>query len=291
MEQNYLNYLKQIAEEGIEAKDRTGVGTKSIFGVQMRFDLSKGFPALTTKKLAWKSVVSELLWFLEGSGDERRLAEILHGTRDPSVTTIWTANAQAQYWKPKAKFDGDLGRIYGTQWRSWPRYVWDDRVWSYVNSPIDQIADLIEGLKKDPYGRRHLLTAWNPAELDNMALPPCHVLSQFYVREGKLSCQLYQRSADFPLGVPFNIASYSLLTHMIAQVCGLKVGEFVHVIGDAHIYLNQLDGVNIQLERQPLEFPQLWLNPEIDNIDKFTMDDIKLINYQSHPAIQFPFAT
>jgi thymidylate synthase len=218
------------------------------------------------------------LWFIEGSGDEKRLRELLHGSRDSEKSTIWTANATATYWTPKAKFDGDLGRVYGVQWRDF--------------GGVDQLVQLVEGIKRDPYGRRHIITAWNPAELDQMALPPCHCFAQFYVSaDGKLSCQLYQRSADFPLGIPFNIASYSMFTHMIAQVCGLGVGEFIHTIGDAHIYVNQIEGVKEQLTRDPLPLPTLWLNPEIKDIEKFTMDDVKLINYQSHPTIHFPFAT
>jgi thymidylate synthase len=268
--------------------------------MQQRYDLSLGFPAVTTKKLAWKSVVGELLWMIEGSGDERRLAEITHGTRD-GVVTIWTPNAMAPYWKSKAKYEGDLGRVYGVQWRHWraikPREsegIFKD---SFGNAyrrtdnnvevrEIDQLKQLIEGIKADPYGRRHILTAWNPGELDSMALPPCHCFAQFYVENGKLSCQMYQRSCDMFLGVPFNIASYSLLTHMIAQVCGLDVGEFVHVLGDAHIYLNHVEPVKEQLTRESLPAPTLWLNPEITDITKFTMTDIMLHNYQSHEAIK-----
>lgn len=277
----YINALQHILENGVTKEDRTGVGTIGVFGYQMRFDLSEGFPAITTKKLAWKSVVSELLWFLEGSGDERRLAEILHGTRDPSKKTIWTANAEAPYWKPKATYEGDLGRVYGVQWRNWgPR----------IGEHIDQIAQLIEGIKTDPSSRRHILTAWNPGELDQMALPPCHVMSQFNVTNGKLSCQLYQRSADFPLGVPFNIASYSLLTYMIAQVCNLDVGEFIWTGGDCHIYLNQVEGIKEQIKRQPLELPSLYLNPEITDINDFKMEDIRLENYNHLPPIAFEFA-
>jgi len=225
----YHQALEHILKHGKQKTDRTGIGTISVFGYQMRFDLRTGFPAITTKKLAWKAVVSELLWFLEGSGDERRLAEILHGTRDLSKTTIWTANAKADYWLPKAHYEGDLGRVYGVQWRDF--------------LGVDQIQQLIDGIKKDPSGRRHILTAWNPAELSDMALPPCHVLSQFDVTDGYLSCQLYQRSCDMFLGVPFNIASYSLLTHIIARECGLKVGDFVWTGGDCHIYTNHVDAV------------------------------------------------
>lgn len=295
----YLNALRQVLEQGTQKTDRTGTGTISLFGMQQRYNLAESFPAVTTKKLAWRACVGELLWFIEGSGDERRLAEITHGTAE-GKTTIWTPNAEADYWKPKAEFEGDLGRVYGVQWRHWNRYTTRQ---SYGDSflggerlavdrtEVDQLAQLIDGIKRDPHGRRHIINAWNVAELDQMALPPCHVFSQFYVADGRLSCQMYQRSADFPLGIPFNIASYSLLTHMIAQVCELDVGEFVHTIGDAHIYLNQIDGVKEQLTRDPLPAPTLWLNPEIKNIDDFTMEDIKLNNYQSHPPIHFPFAT
>jgi len=237
---------------------------------------------VTTKKLAWRSVVSELLWFLEGSGDENRLREILHGSRDSEKSTIWTANATAPYWQAKAKYEGDLGRVYGVQWRHWQR--------PFMNSNVDQLERLIEGIKTDPNGRRHILTAWNPGELDKMALPPCHIMAQFYVANGKLSCQMYQRSCDMFLGVPFNIASYSLLTHMIAQVCDLEVGEFVHTLGDAHIYSNHVEQVKEQLQREPLPAPQLRLNPDIKDITKFTMQDIELINYQSHAAIKAEMA-
>lgn len=278
----YHSSLRYILDNGTRKEDRTGVGTISVFGMQQRYDLRKNFPAVTTKKLAWRSVVSELLWFIEGSGDERRLAEILHGTRDLTKTTIWTANAQADYWQSRAKYPGDLGRVYGVQWRKWEPPRWD--------RTVDQLQNLIDGIKKDPNSRRHILTAWNPGELDKMALPPCHIMSQFNVTNGYLNCQMYQRSCDMFLGVPFNIASYSLLTHMIAQVCGLKAGEFVHVLGDAHIYLNHLDQVNEILGRNFYDPPTLWLNPDITEIDKFTMDDIKLVNYRSHDAVIAPMA-
>lgn len=287
----YNDALKFILENGVKSEDRTGEGTLSYFGYQMRFNLQEGFPAVTTKKLAWKAMVSELLWFLEGSGDERRLAEILHGTRDSEKKTIWTDNANASYWKPKAKYEGDLGRVYGVQWRSWKtggkKWVSSDES---VEESIDQIAQLIHDLKNNPYSRRHILTAWNVAELDKMALPPCHTFAQFYVRNGKLSCQMYQRSADFFLGVPFNIASYSLLTHMIAQVCDLDVGEFVHTFGDAHIYLNHIDAVKEQLEREPYELPTLKMNKEVKDINGFKMEDFELLNYKHHPPIKAPMA-
>ncbi len=485
----YIKALKFILKNGIKSEDRTGEGTISYFGYQMRFDLEKGFPATTTKKLAWKAVVSELLWFLEGSGDERRLAEILHGTRDKNSTTIWTKNANASYWKEKAKYEGDLGNVYGVNWRSWSgtkffnmkkiekekyetpfdkkidlnmeqndhnligqlkenssgkymiikeikendQYYFDcqflktgyqvlkveknqlDSLVDFYNPSVlgiaawgnveeykdsflyeilkkewlhiigacydeknedysfygkkgihisknwllfenffknfkqvtnwqlkmeypeeysldldyistncfdtyttkwvskkekianqkeqfyhdmnnnqnlriirtfnDQIKSLIAGLKNDPYSRRHILTAWNVAELDQMALPPCHTFAQFYVRNGKLSCQLYQRSADFFLGVPFNIASYSLLVHILANICDLEVGELVHTFGDAHIYLNHIDAVKEQLKREPYPLPQLKIKKKLD-LNKLSMNDFQLENYQFHPTIK-----
>ena len=290
----YHDALREVLNRGSDRTDRTGVGTRSLFGLQTRYNIRGHFPAVTTKRLAWRAVVSELLWFIEGSGDERRLAEILHGTRDPEKKTIWTANAQADYWAPKAQYDGDLGRVYGVQWRTWRKFnnmSWEDDLQVGHYETVDQLQNLIDGIKRDPFGRRHILTAWNPGELDQMALPPCHVLSQFYVSDdGELSCQLYQRSADMFLGVPFNIASYSLLTYMIAQVCDLTPGTFVHTIGDAHIYLNHLDAVREQLGRVPLTQPVLRLDPTIGDINKFTMDDIFLENYESHPPIAAPMA-
>jgi len=298
----YLHALHEVLETGIARTDRTGTGTISVFGMQQRYDLSRGFPAVTTKKLAWRAVVGELLWMIEGSGDERRLAEITHGTREGNAT-IWTPNALAPYWKPRAKFDGDLGRVYGVQWRHW-RVPVEHQAETFTDSfgatynrqgalhikEVDQLTQLIEGIRADPYGRRHILTAWNPGELDSMALPPCHCFAQFYVADGKLSCQMYQRSCDMFLGVPFNIASYSLLTHMIAHVCNLQVGEFVHVLGDAHIYLDHVEQVKEQLKRGPFPAPQLLLSPGIDDITKFTMGDIVLHNYQSHGAIKAKMA-
>jgi thymidylate synthase len=296
---NYIDLLKEILEQGEMRDDRTGIGTRSVFGRQLRFDLQQGFPAITTKKLAWKACVGELLWFIEGSGDERRLAEITHGSRDGTVT-IWTPNAQAPYWKPKAKFPGDLGRVYGVQWRHWNKYTEElsfgpahkggTRL-AVDKTEIDQLAKLIEGLQQDPNGRRHILSAWNVSELDQMALPPCHVMSQFYVSKSKeLSCYMYQRSQDVFLGAPFNYASYALLTHMIAHVCGLGVGELIVSTGDTHIYQNHIDQVREQLTREPYPLPKLWLNPDIKNIDKFTIDDIKLIDYQSHGQLKAPMA-
>jgi thymidylate synthase len=299
----YLDALQHVLDNGSVKEDRTGVGTISCFGMQQRYDLSAGFPAVTTKKLAWRSVVSELLWFIEGSGDELRLREILHGSRQSEKTTIWSDNATAPYWAKKARFKGDLGRVYGVQWRHW-RTVREVKAGSFKDDfgsyysmysgqqviEIDQLLNLIEGIRRDPNGRRHILSAWNPGEIDAMALPPCHAFAQFYVNDGRLSCQMYQRSNDLFLGCPFNIASYSLLTHMIAQVCELDVGEFIHVTGDAHIYLNHVDQVKEQLARSPFPLPKLWLNPSITDITKFTMDDIKLVDYTSHEAIKATMA-
>jgi thymidylate synthase len=294
----YQEALKHILENGKNKSDRTGVGTRSVFGMQMRFNLQDGFPATTTKKLAWRAVVSELLWFLEGSGDERRLAEILHGTRNNEKKTIWTANAEADYWKPNAKFEGDLGRVYGVQWKHWRKYyerkdmgeahlgignrVATDRI------EIDQVQQLIDSIKKDPSGRRHIISAWNPGELDQMALPPCHVMSQFDVTDGKLSCQMYQRSCDMFLGVPFNIASYSLLTHIIARECDFEVGEFVWVGGDCHIYNNHFDAVNEQLSRTEKALPTLKFDQK--KIADYTVDDFVLENYNPDPAIKAEMA-
>ncbi len=305
MENQYLNLLHQVLQTGDKKDDRTGVGTLSIFGAQLRHDLKKGFPAITTKKLAWKAVVGELLWFLEGSSDERRLAEITHGTRE-GVTTIWTPNALAPYWKPKANYPGDLGRVYGVQWRRWKSMKLKDYNdylhhhgeggTTYFGAKVfeeehDQIASIIETLKSDPKSRRMVLTAFNVGEIDDMALPPCHMFCQFYCSsKNELSCQVYIRSNDLFLGLPFNIASYALLTHMMAQVTGKAVGELIISIGDAHIYLNHVDQVKEQLTRSALPLPTLALNPAINNIDDFTMGDIQLINYESHPPIKAPMA-
>jgi len=272
--QQYLEALQFITDNGVEKENRTGVKTRAVFGLPMRFDLSKGFPAVTTKKLAFKAVKAELLWFLKGSGDVKELQAM--------GCHIWDANAEAPFWKPKAKFDGDLGQVYGVQWRKWKS--------PYTDQPIDQIAKVIEMLKKDPTDRRLIVSAWNPAELDMMALPPCHMIFQFFAAQGKLSLHMYQRSCDMFLGVPFNIASYSLLLSMVAQAVGMEPWEFVHTLGDAHIYYNHFEQVREQLSRQPLPLPKLWLNPEIKNIDDFKMDDIKLIDYQSHPPIKAEMA-
>lgn len=286
----YLDTLKDILETGSHRPDRTGVGTISKFGVQMRFDLTEGFPAVTTKKLAWKSVVSELLWFIEGSGDEYRLREILHGSRTSEKETIWTANAKAPYWVEKRmqRHPGDLGRVYGVQWRRWRKPV--VRINKVVLQNHDQLLELISNIKEDPYSRRHIISAWNPGEIEFMALPPCHVMSQFYVNNGKLSCHMYQRSADMFLGIPFNIASYALFTHMIAQVCNLEVDELIISIGDAHIYENHVDQVREQLTRTPLAPPTLKLNPDVSVITDFEMEDISLTDYQSYDTIKAPMA-
>lgn len=294
----YHDALKHILTNGKDKTDRTGIGTRSVFGYQMRFNLQLGFPATTTKKLAWKSVVSELLWFLEGSGDERRLSEILHGSRDSEKKTIWTDNAHAPYWRDKAEFDGDLGRVYGVQWRHWRKYIErKDMGEAHLGGvrvaadrhEVDQLANLIEGIKKDPNGRRHIMSSWNPGELDQMALPPCHVLSQFDVTDGYLSCQLYQRSCDMFLGVPFNIASYSLLTHIIARECNLKVGDFVWTGGDCHIYNNHFDAVKLQLSREERVLPTLFMTVG-KKFDQYTMNDFKLENYDPHDAIKAEMA-
>ena len=288
-ETSYLNALRDILETGDHRPDRTGVGTTSKFGLQLKFDLQEGFPAITTKRLAWKSVVSELLWFIEGSSDENRLREILHGSRSSTETTIWSENANADYWKQKARFKGDLGRVYGVQWRQWRAPVFGANRMAVKH--VDQLQALINGIKKDPYGRRHIISAWNPGEIDIMALPPCHVMSQFYVSSsGKLSCHMYQRSADMFLGVPFNIASYALLTHMIARVCNLSVGELIISFGDAHIYNNHLDQVREQLSRAPLMLPNLELNKTITDITKFNMQDIQLVDYNCYAAIKASMA-
>jgi thymidylate synthase len=260
----YLDLLRHIKECGVEKSDRTGTGTRSVFGYQMRFDLSEEFPVLTTKKLHLRSIIHELLWFLKGDTN----VQYLH---DNGVT-IWDEWADA---------NGDLGPVYGYQWRSW--HAPDGRV-------IDQIAQVEESIRRNPDSRRHIVTAWNPADVDRMALPPCHALFQFYVADGKLSCQLYQRSADVFLGVPFNIASYALLTRMMAQVTGLKPGEFVHTLGDAHLYLNHLEQVDLQLSREPRPLPAMEIDPTVRSIFDFRYEDFKLTGYDPYPAIPAPIA-
>ena len=261
---NYLELLRHVRHHGVRRADRTGTGTIGIFGHQLRFDLAQGFPAVTTKKLFWKGVVHELLWFLKGESNIAYLKENGVGI-----------------WDEWASPEGELGPVYGVQWRSWP---------TPDGGHVDQIAKVIEGIRSNPTSRRLLVSAWNVAELPRMALEPCHVMFQFWVAEGKLSCQLYQRSADLFLGVPFNIASYALLTHMIAQVCDLDVGEFIHTFGDAHIYLNHLDQVDEQLRREPYDAPRLFLDPSVRSIDEFRFEHIHLEGYRSHPAITAPVA-
>lgn len=260
----YLDLLREIRDNGVTKTDRTGVGTKSIFGHQMRFNLQDGFPLLTTKKVFLKGIIYELLWFLKG---------------DTNIKFLTDHNVHI--WDEWADENGDLGYVYGKQWRSWE--ATDGRV-------IDQISQVVDLIKNHPDSRRILVTAWNPAEIDKMALPPCHCLFQFYVADGKLSCQLYQRSADTFLGVPFNIASYSLLTMMLAQVCGLEPGEFIHTTGDTHIYLNHLEQVNEQLSREPRPLPKMIINPDVKSIFDFKYEDFKLEGYDPYPAIKAPVA-
>ncbi len=262
--QQYLDLMRHVRDNGVRKEDRTGTGTVSLFGHQLRFDLADGFPAVTTKKLHLRSIIHELLWFLQGDTNIKYLKE--------NGVSIWDEWADEQ---------GELGPVYGYQWRSWP---------TPDGGSIDQISQLVEQIRNNPDSRRLMVTAWNPACIDQMALPPCHCLFQFYVAEGRLSCQLYQRSADIFLGVPFNIASYSLLTLMMAQVTGLQPGEFIHTFGDAHLYLNHLEQVELQLTREPLPLPTLQLNPAVDSLFDFTYDDFKLLDYQSHPHIKAPVA-
>lgn len=256
----YLDLLQHILDKGVKKEDRTGTGTLSVFGHQMRFNLQDGFPLVTTKKLHLKSIIHELLWFLAGDTNTKYLLD--NGVR---------------IWNEWADENGDLGHIYGFQWRSWP---------DYSGGSIDQISEVIESIKHNPDSRRMLVSAWNVADLPNMNLPPCHAFFQFYVADGKLSCQLYQRSADSFLGVPFNIASYALLTMMMAQVTGLQPGEFVHTMGDTHIYTNHIEQVKLQISREPFPLPEMKINPEVKNIFDFKYDDFELINYQAHPHIK-----
>lgn len=314
VEEPYLQLIRDILEKGHEKSDRTGTGTKSLFGYQMRFNLAEGFPLLTTKKVPFGLIKSELLWFLRGDTNIRFLLEHNNHIWDEWAFKNWVEsdeyhgpdmtnfglraqeddNLNKVYQDEKKKFCqkivedqefankfGNLGDVYGAQWRHWQ---------TRNGETIDQIKDVIETIKNNPDSRRMIVTAWNPEDVPLSALPPCHTLFQFYVNDGKLSCQLYQRSADVFLGVPFNIASYALLTHMIARETGLEVGEFVHTLGDAHIYLNHLDQVNEQLQRKPNDAPTLWLNPEKKNIMDFEMEDIKVKNYHSHSAIKAPVA-
>ena len=260
----YLDLLSHVLENGFDRSDRTGTGTRSVFGYQMRFDLSRGFPVTTTKKLHLKSIIHELLWFLAGDTNIRYL-------NDNGVTI----------WDEWADENGDLGPVYGKQWRSWP---------AEDGGEIDQIRNLLNQIRKNPHSRRLIVSAWNPAEVDRMALPPCHCLFQFYVSDGKLSCQLYQRSADIFLGVPFNIASYALLTMMVAQVTGLKVGDFVHTLGDAHLYSNHFEQAREQLRRTPKLLPTMWINPDIDDLFAFRFEDFRLENYTADATIRAPIA-
>jgi thymidylate synthase len=260
----YLDLLRHVLDHGVEKGDRTGTGTLSTFGWQMRFDLAAGFPLLTTKKLHTRSIFHELLWFLRGETNVRSLNAV--------GVTIWDEWADAE---------GELGPVYGRQWRAWE---------AAVGRRIDQIAQLVEGLRKNPDSRRHLVSAWNPGEVDAMALPPCHVVFQFWVGRGRLSCQLYQRSADVFLGVPFNIASYALLTHMVAQVCGYAPGEFIHTLGDAHLYSNHVDQARLQLEREPRPLPRLRLDPQRRELAEFVYEDFALEGYDPHPHIAAPIA-
>jgi thymidylate synthase len=260
----YLDLMRHVRDHGVVKNDRTGTGTRSVFGYQMRFDLGAGFPAVTTKKLHFRSIIIELLWLLSGDTN----IKFLHDNK----VSIWDEWADA---------NGDLGPVYGAQWRSWP---------TRDGGVIDQIADTVQRIRKNPDSRRIMVTAWNPADVDDMALPPCHCLFQFYVANGKLSCQLYQRSADIFLGVPFNIASYAMLTHMMAHVTGLEAGEFVHTLGDAHIYSNHLTQVEEQLARQPYPLPKLLFKRDVKAIDEFRYEDFEILNYQAHPHISAPVA-
>ena len=260
----YHDLMERVLQHGVEKRDRTGTGTLSVFGHQMRFDLADGFPMMTTKKLFLKAIIHELLWFLAGDTNVRTL-------QDNGVTI----------WDEWADTNGELGPVYGHQWRSWP---------DGHGGTIDQIANLISDIKRSPDSRRLIVTAWNPADVPKMALPPCHCLFQFYVANGKLSCQLYQRSADVFLGVPFNIASYALLTHMVAQVTGLEVGDFVHTLGDAHLYTNHLEQARLQLTREPRPLPTLWLDPSVTELDAFDLEHVDVRGYDPHPGIKAPIA-
>ncbi len=260
----YLELLDRVLTEGVEKSDRTGTGTLSVFGHQMRFDLAQGFPLLTTKKLHTRSIFGELLWFLRGS-----------------TNVAWLHENGISIWDEWVDEQGELGPIYGYQWRSWP---------TPDGGHVDQIASVIESIKTNPDSRRHIVSAWNVGQLDQMALPPCHAFFQFYVADGKLSCQLYQRSADIFLGVPFNIASYALLTHLVAQITGLRVGDFVHTLGDAHLYLNHLDQARLQLTREPRSLPTLVLNSNLSSIDSVELSDIEVVGYDPYPGIKAPIS-
>lgn len=311
-DETYLENLRYVMENGMDVPDRTGTGTRTVFGRMNRYDLTKGFPLLTTKKVYWKKVVSELLWFIEGTGDERRLAEIHYGKPRSELegkTTIWTENVSDPKWleRGKSRFEGDLGNVYGVMWRKWPAPIVRELFlkeepgmvingFKYPGSKItqtitemtylDQLTGLIEGIKKDPHGRRHILQAWNPAELPNQCLPPCHMTVQFRVTgEQRLSLMVYIRSNDLFLGQPFNIASYALFLMMVAQVCDMEAHEVIVMTGDTHLYRNHFDQAEEQLTRTSFDPPKVWLDPSIKDIDDFTMDSIKLIDYVSQPAI------
>jgi len=281
-EYHLLNLYHDILSNGEHREDRTGTGTISVFGRQLRINLQEGFPILTTKKMGFKSIFAELLWFIEGSSDERRLAEILYGTRDESKQTIWSGNANADYWKSNALYEGDLGRVYGVQWRYWQK--------PDGSGEIDQLSQIISQIKTDPTNRRMILSAWNVGELHMMALPPCHMMAQFYVSKGKLSCQMYQRSVDSFLGLPYNISSYAMLVHMIAHVTDLDVGELIMTFGDTHIYSNHVEQVKEQIARTTLELPSLKFNRKISSIDDFKLNDCVLVGYNSHPSIKAEMA-
>ena len=308
IDDEYLDLLDYILKKGEDRMDRTGVGTRAVFGQRLQIDLKRGFPIVTTKKMGFKSILAENLWFIEGSGDERRLAEILYGTRDSEKRTIWTENAEAPYWTPKAAYPGDLGRVYGVQWRHWRSHtvleardhlghsgesegalLFDAKV---LVKEVDQLKQVVNTIKTNPTDRRMVLTAWNPGELHQMALPPCHMFAQFYVNVEKqeLSCQMYQRSVDSFLGLPYNISSYALLTHMIAKVTGLQVGELIMCLGDTHIYHNHFDQVKEQLERERFELPTLNITRDVTDIDDFKMGDFELVGYQSHGPLKAPMA-
>ncbi len=282
----YLDLLRHVLEHGTEKSDRTGTGTRSVFGYQARYDLRQGFPLLTTKKLATRSIFKELLWFLSGDTNVKTL--------QAQGVTIWDEWATAEQTARFGREAGDLGPVYGHQWRNFGATRNADS--TFKKDGVDQILKLVDGIKKNPDSRRHIVTGWNPAEADEVALPPCHTLFQFYVSDGaragkpELSCQLYQRSADIFLGVPFNIASYALLTHMIAQVCGLAVGDFVHTMGDAHLYLNHLDQAKEQLTREPRPLPTLKLNPDVKDLLAFRFEDIEVVGYDPLPSIKAPIA-
>lgn len=290
--QQFHDLLENLLNRGQFKGDRTGVGTRSLFGYQMRFDLSEGFPICTTKAVPFKSVLSELLWFISGSTNVNDLRAILHGAdcrNDWSKKTIWDENALAQ-GRALGYEDGNLGPVYGSQWRSWPTPHGKEGILRMEPRTIDQLRDVIHGIITNPDSRRLIVSAWNPAEVDRMALPPCHCLFQFYVHDGKLSCQLYQRSADTFLGVPFNIASYALLVHMIAQVTDLKVGEFIWTGGDVHLYNNHVEQARIMLSRPVKPLPQLAINKDINSIDDFVMADFELVGYDPDPAIKAQMA-